>query len=271
MRAGGRAPHRVERGPDRAAGVEHVVDEHDRAAVDVDRDLGLGRAAWAPARRGRRGTGSCRARRRAPRCPRSPRSAPRAAGRAGRRGSGCRAAPGRQRPGWPRAARGRAGAGPGRRRRRRGGGSSRHPPAEGGGSGSAGFHPHVLSFPASRDRSLKETAHRDGAPGARDGTAGTLAAPRRAPPTAVDPSGPARPGAALGRRSPVCVSGPEACSRAPVPPHRRRVLAAAPSARVVVRRPHRRRASGRASAGPLSARRVASARCLRIASSTPLT
>ena len=83
---------RVEGGPDRAAGVEHVVDEDDDAAVDALRRAG--RCAPAPgpgAAAGRRGTSSRRASRRARRRPRRRRSGRPAGGPAGRRGSGCRA------------------------------------------------------------------------------------------------------------------------------------------------------------------------------------
>ncbi len=62
--------HRVERGPDRAAGEQHVVDQDDDLAVDAARgDLGAAAACGPGASGGRRGTSSRRASRRAPTTP----------------------------------------------------------------------------------------------------------------------------------------------------------------------------------------------------------
>ena len=159
---------RVEGGPDRAAGEEDVVDQHDRAALDALRRAGRcarGRGPGAAA--GRRGTSSRRASRPGRRRPRRRRSGPRGGVPAGRRGSGCRAGPGRRRPCCARGSRGRCGSGPGRCRGPRG------PAARGrlvAARGCARWGPterplavlgvgvirRPTSFPASQDGSLKD-------------------------------------------------------------------------------------------------------------------
>ena len=101
---------RVQRGADGAAGVEHVVDQHDDLAVDAaGRDLGAAAGRGPGASAGRRGTSSRRASRPAPRRPRPGRCARRAGGPGARRGSGCRAGRGRRHPCCARGSRGRCG------------------------------------------------------------------------------------------------------------------------------------------------------------------
>ena len=109
--------HRVERGADRAAGEQHVVDEHDDLAVDAAvRDLGGQQGAGRPHpqvvavhRHVERADGDVDALDGGD-------LGGDALGERDAAASGCRAAPGRRRPCCARGSRARCGSGPGRRR-----------------------------------------------------------------------------------------------------------------------------------------------------------